>query len=158
MQDWNVSSSSLAKSCDFASTFISPEIGGLTTRVRIDGSLTTMRSPLKFSQEIKKILQGLDGLKVVGADIVEVAPAYDTQGESSNWSDLQFSHPVTQPRSRPSQPPTSGGICSPLWRRTLSSSEASAIDNSILPRVEYKYIYSHTTVLQVSSIPIPTIH
>ena len=28
-------------------------------------------------QEIKKILEGLSGLKVVGADIVEVAPAYD---------------------------------------------------------------------------------
>ncbi|KZT07488.1 agmatinase [Laetiporus sulphureus 93-53] len=40
-----------------------PEIGGFTTR------------------EIKKILQGLDGLKIVGADIVEVAPAYDTQAE-----------------------------------------------------------------------------
>ncbi|KAH8102945.1 agmatinase [Cristinia sonorae] len=40
-----------------------PEIGGFTTR------------------EIKKILQGLVGLKIVGADIVEVAPAYDTQDE-----------------------------------------------------------------------------
>ena len=27
-----------------------------------------------------KILQGLSGLKIVGADIVEVAPGYDTQG------------------------------------------------------------------------------
>ncbi|KAF8510625.1 agmatinase [Gautieria morchelliformis] len=40
-----------------------PEIGGFTTR------------------EIKKILEGLDGLKIVGADIVEVAPAYDNQDE-----------------------------------------------------------------------------
>ena len=32
-------------------------------------------------QEIKKILQGLSGLKIVGADIVEVAPDYDTQDE-----------------------------------------------------------------------------
>ncbi|EIN09871.1 Arginase/deacetylase [Punctularia strigosozonata HHB-11173 SS5] len=40
-----------------------PEIGGFTTR------------------EIKKILKGLDGLKIVGADIVEVAPDYDTQAE-----------------------------------------------------------------------------
>ncbi|KDQ51550.1 hypothetical protein JAAARDRAFT_163488 [Jaapia argillacea MUCL 33604] len=40
-----------------------PEIGGFTTR------------------EIKKILMGLEGLKIVGADIVEVAPAYDTQDE-----------------------------------------------------------------------------
>lgn len=34
-----------------------------------------------YLQEIKKILQGLAGLKIVGADVVEVAPAYDTQGE-----------------------------------------------------------------------------
>ncbi|KAF8578770.1 Arginase/deacetylase [Ramaria rubella] len=40
-----------------------PEIGGFTTR------------------EIKKILEGLEGLKIIGADIVEVAPAYDTQDE-----------------------------------------------------------------------------
>ncbi|KAH9938305.1 Arginase/deacetylase [Fomitopsis serialis] len=40
-----------------------PEIGGITTR------------------EIKKIMQGLAGLKIVGADIVEVAPGYDTQAE-----------------------------------------------------------------------------
>jgi len=40
-----------------------PEIGGFSTR------------------EIKKILHGLVGLKIVGADIVEVAPAYDSQDE-----------------------------------------------------------------------------
>ncbi|TFY61649.1 hypothetical protein EVJ58_g4383 [Rhodofomes roseus] len=40
-----------------------PEIGGITTR------------------EIKKIMQRLEGLKIVGADIVEVAPGYDTQAE-----------------------------------------------------------------------------
>lgn len=32
---------------------------------------------------MKKILQGLSGMKVVGADIVEVAPAYDSQGLSA---------------------------------------------------------------------------
>ena len=32
------------------------------------------------AQEIKKILHGLSDLKIVGADIVEVAPGYDTQG------------------------------------------------------------------------------
>lgn len=37
-----------------------PEIGGLTTR------------------EMKKILHALDGLKVVGVDIVEVSPSYDS--------------------------------------------------------------------------------
>lgn len=40
-----------------------PEIGGFTTR------------------EVRKILKGLSGLKIVGADIVEVAPGYDTQAE-----------------------------------------------------------------------------
>jgi agmatinase len=35
-------------------------------------------------QEIKKLLKGLDGLKIIGADIVEVAPAYDTQGTIPN--------------------------------------------------------------------------
>ncbi|KAH9934988.1 uncharacterized protein B0H18DRAFT_1182287 [Fomitopsis serialis] len=33
------------------------------------------------TREIKKIMQGLAGLKIVGADIVEVAPGYDTQDE-----------------------------------------------------------------------------
>ncbi|CCL99229.1 uncharacterized protein FIBRA_01244 [Fibroporia radiculosa] len=40
-----------------------PEIGGFTTR------------------EVRKILQGLNGLKIVGADVVEVAPGYDSQAE-----------------------------------------------------------------------------
>ncbi|GJE87914.1 agmatinase [Phanerochaete sordida] len=47
----------------FAPATGTPEIGGFSTR------------------EIKKILHGLSGLKVVGADIVEVAPGYDTQDE-----------------------------------------------------------------------------
>ncbi|KAI0753258.1 Arginase/deacetylase [Daedaleopsis nitida] len=45
-----------------------PEIGGFTTR------------------EIKKILQGLAGLKVVGADIVEVAPDYDSQDQITSFA------------------------------------------------------------------------
>lgn len=40
-----------------------PEIGGWTTR------------------ELIQILRGLDGVNIVGADVVEVAPAYDTQAE-----------------------------------------------------------------------------
>ncbi|KAG8762589.1 hypothetical protein FRC11_008650 [Ceratobasidium sp. 423] len=39
-----------------------PEPGGWTTR------------------EVKRILRGLTGLNVIGADVVEVAPAYDTNG------------------------------------------------------------------------------
>ena len=42
-----------------------------------------MLTHVPVPQEIKKILQALEGLKVVGADIVEVAPDYDTQGMAS---------------------------------------------------------------------------
>ena len=40
-----------------------PEIGGWTTR------------------ELLQILRGLEGVNIVGADVVEVAPVYDTQAE-----------------------------------------------------------------------------
>lgn len=40
-----------------------PETGGWTTR------------------ELRRILRGLDGLKIVGADLVEVSPPYDTNGQ-----------------------------------------------------------------------------
>ncbi|PSS29566.1 hypothetical protein PHLCEN_2v2714 [Hermanssonia centrifuga] len=40
-----------------------PEAGGWTTR------------------EVKRIIRGLAGLNFVGADIVEVAPAYDNDSE-----------------------------------------------------------------------------
>jgi agmatinase len=40
-----------------------PEIGGWTTR------------------ELIQILRGLTGVNIVGADVVEVAPVYDTQAE-----------------------------------------------------------------------------
>ncbi|KAG8716242.1 hypothetical protein FRC11_006636 [Ceratobasidium sp. 423] len=42
-----------------------PEPGGWTTR------------------EVKRILRGLAGMNIVGADLVEVAPAYDTNAEST---------------------------------------------------------------------------
>lgn len=42
-----------------------PETGGWSTR------------------ELRTIIRGLDGLKFIGADIVEVAPAYDTNAELS---------------------------------------------------------------------------
>ena len=40
-----------------------PETGGWSTR------------------ELRTIIRGLDGLKIVSADVVEVAPAYDTNAE-----------------------------------------------------------------------------
>lgn len=42
-----------------------PETGGWSTR------------------ELRTIVRGLDGLNFIGADIVEVAPAYDTNAELS---------------------------------------------------------------------------
>ncbi|KZV81238.1 Arginase/deacetylase [Exidia glandulosa HHB12029] len=53
-----------------------PEIGGFTTR------------------ELKKILHGLDGLKIVGADIVEVAPPYDTQDEITSIAAANFAYEI----------------------------------------------------------------
>jgi len=47
----------------FAPATGTPETGGWTTR------------------ELRAILRGLDGLQIVSADIVEVAPAYDTNAE-----------------------------------------------------------------------------
>jgi agmatinase len=40
-----------------------PESGGWTTR------------------EVKRFIKGLEGIKVVGADVVEVSPPYDTAAE-----------------------------------------------------------------------------
>jgi agmatinase len=40
-----------------------PETGGWTTR------------------ELRRILRGLDGLNIVGADLVEVSPPYDTNAQ-----------------------------------------------------------------------------
>ncbi|KAG6868160.1 hypothetical protein C0993_007051, partial [Termitomyces sp. T159_Od127] len=47
----------------FAPATGTPETGGWSTR------------------ELRTIIQGLDGLHIVSADIVEVAPAYDTNAE-----------------------------------------------------------------------------
>ncbi|KAI1129248.1 arginase [Nemania abortiva] len=63
----------------FAPATGTPEPGGWTTR------------------ELLAILDGLTGLEVVGADVVEVAPAYDTRGETTTlaatevaWSLLEL--------------------------------------------------------------------
>lgn len=42
-----------------------PEVGGFSTR------------------EFLSILDGLSGINIVGGDVVEVAPAYDTRGETT---------------------------------------------------------------------------
>lgn len=43
-----------------------PESGGWTTR------------------ELKRIIKGLEGIKLVGADVVEVSPPYDTNAETTS--------------------------------------------------------------------------
>lgn len=49
-----------------------PEIGGWTSR------------------ELIRILRGIEGLNIVGADIVEVAPAYDNNGETTAMAAAQI--------------------------------------------------------------------
>ena len=51
-----------------------PETGGWTTR------------------EINRILRGIKDINVVGADIVEVAPAYDDRGETTAYSAAQIAY------------------------------------------------------------------
>ena len=53
-----------------------PEPGGWTTR------------------ELIRILRGVEGLNVVGADIVEVAPAYDNHGESTALAAAQVVYEI----------------------------------------------------------------
>ncbi|KAA8648182.1 uncharacterized protein ATNIH1004_004065 [Aspergillus tanneri] len=52
----------------FAPATGTPETGGWSTR------------------ELHTIIRGLDGLNLIGADIVEVAPAYDTNAELSTMA------------------------------------------------------------------------
>ena len=50
------------------------EVGGWTTR------------------ELLSILDGLEGLKVIGADVVEVAPVYDNAGETTTLAAAEVAH------------------------------------------------------------------
>jgi len=50
------------------------EVGGWTTR------------------ELLSILDGLEGLNVIGADVVEVAPAYDNAGETTVLAAAEVAH------------------------------------------------------------------
>jgi agmatinase len=53
-----------------------PEAGGWTTR------------------ELIRILRGIEGLNLVGADIVEVAPAYDGVGEQTALAGAQVAYEI----------------------------------------------------------------
>ena len=70
----------------FAPATGTPETGGWSTR------------------ELRTILRGLDGLHIVSADIVEVAPAYDTNAELTTMAAADVSAPsfcVLRPCARP---------------------------------------------------------
>lgn len=56
-----------------------PETGGWSTR------------------EFRTILRGLDGLTIVGADLVEVAPAYDTAAEVTQIAAADILYEVRSP-------------------------------------------------------------
>lgn len=43
------------------------------------------------TRELRTIIRGLDGLDFIGADIVEVAPAYDTNAELSTMYEASLS-------------------------------------------------------------------
>lgn len=58
----------------FAPATGTAEVGGWTTR------------------ELLSILDGLEGLKVVGADVVEVAPIYDNPGETTVLAAAEVVH------------------------------------------------------------------
>ena len=63
----------------FAPATGTPETGGWSTR------------------ELRTILRGLDGLHIVSADIVEVAPAYDTNAELTTMAAADVSEPIRSP-------------------------------------------------------------
>lgn len=62
----------------FAPATGTPETGGWSTR------------------ELRTILRGLDGLHIVSADIVEVAPAYDTNAELTTMAAADVSSTFTR--------------------------------------------------------------
>ena len=53
-----------------------PEPGGWTTR------------------ELIRILRGIEGMNVIGADIVEVSPAYDGAGETTAFAAAQIAYEI----------------------------------------------------------------
>lgn len=44
------------------------------------------------SRELLSVLDGLEGLKVIGADLVEVSPAYDSAGETTGLAAAEVVH------------------------------------------------------------------
>jgi agmatinase len=46
------------------------------------------------SRELLSILAGLEGLPVVGGDVVEVAPVYDTDGETTTLTAAEITYQI----------------------------------------------------------------
>lgn len=88
-------------------TFIAgtPESGGWTTR------------------EVKRIIRNLVGLNIVGADIVEVSPAYDTNAELTAMAaaDLAQEFLALMVSSTPPTPAAKGGV---LNKKLRAAAEA----------------------------------
>lgn len=77
----------------FAPATGTPETGGkLTFRTERSMSELTIYCSGWSTRELRTIIRGLDGLFIVSADIVEVAPAYDTNAELTTMAaaDVRF--------------------------------------------------------------------
>ncbi|KAF4765214.1 arginase family protein [Penicillium solitum] len=61
--------------------------------ISIPWILLSLRSlvPLRLDRELRTIICGLDGLNLIGVDIIEVAPTYDTNAELSTMYMLSLS-------------------------------------------------------------------
>lgn len=89
----------------FAPATGTPETGGTSfflsrsfrdsNRIALSHSLVLiwMHVPGWSTRELRTILRGLDGLHIVSADIVEVAPAYDTNAELTTMAAADVSPP-----------------------------------------------------------------
>ena len=91
---------------DFAVTATgTAEVGGWTTR------------------ELLSILDGLEGLRVVGADIVEVAPIYDNPGETTVLAAAEVAHSLMTLMVQTPVKPIVQGQGTPISERTQSKEE-----------------------------------
>ncbi|KAJ6443092.1 proclavaminate amidinohydrolase [Purpureocillium lavendulum] len=60
------------------------------------------------SRELLSILEGLEGLNIIGGDVVEVAPVYDTVGETTALVAAEVAHTIVDLMvANPVSPPTS---------------------------------------------------
>lgn len=95
-----------------------PEPGGWTTR------------------ELIAILRGVEGLNLVGADIVEVAPAYDGQGESTALAGAQVVYEILTSMVRRGLKERGEDVVRVKPGRKISKSKATAEDQKVLGRDE----------------------